>query len=146
MSDFQILSQTGVWLSATERVPYATFGRLFKSMYATKRVVYATFVRKLLKGFKFGFGHFNVICVFQHTVLLILVAIRTLGIGRNYINALHVFRKNLGRSLLKFYVQIYYFLPKIQEGWSIFEKLRGVMAPFLPPCSYAKENLLDIYE
>jgi len=39
MSDFQVLSRTGVWLSATERVSYATFVRLFKSVYATKRVV-----------------------------------------------------------------------------------------------------------
>lgn len=67
MSDFQVLSQTGVWLSATERVSYAIFVRFLKSVYATKGVVYATFVSKLLKGFKIGFGHLNVIYVLAHS-------------------------------------------------------------------------------
>ena len=40
-----------------------------------------------------------------------------------YINALHVFSKNMERHYLNFMSKSYiYFFPKIQEGWRIFEK------------------------
>ena len=47
----------------------------------------------------------------------------------NYINALHVFSKNLVGHYLIFFVQNYIVLPKLQARWRIFEKLRGPCPP-----------------